>query len=101
MEKVLHINKENTRKEEEATTVTSGVKREKERPVVIPNIRGLSKELKRTFGGFEVPTYFKPTSTLRRLLVHPVGKDKFGGQVYKISCEECEATYMLVKTNVH
>ena len=36
-------------------------------------------------------------NTLRRLLVHPkdpVGKDKVVGPVYKISCEECEATYV-------
>ena len=36
-------------------------------------------------------------NTLRQLLVHPkdpVGKDKVVGPVYKISCEECEATYV-------
>ena len=41
--------------------------------------------------------YFKPTNTLRQLLVHPkdpVGKDKVVGPVYKISCEENEATYV-------
>ena len=90
--------KEKKREEEEVTTVTSGVKREdKKRPVIIPYIRGFSKELKRTFGGYRIPTYFKPTNTLRQLLVHRkdlVGKDKVVGPVYKISCEECEATYV-------
>ena len=80
------------------TTVTTGVKREdKKRPVIIPYIRGFSEELKRTFGGYGIPTYFKPTNTLHQLLVHPkdpVGKDKVVGPVYKISCEECEATYV-------
>ena len=90
--------KEKKSEEEEATTVTTGVKREDEkRPVIIPYIRGFSEELKRTFGGYGIPTYFKPTNTLRQLLVHPkdpVGKDKVVGPVYKISCEVCEATYV-------
>ena len=37
------------------------------------------------------------SNTLRQLLVHPkdpVGKDKVVGPVYKISCEECDATYV-------
>ena len=44
-----------------------------------------------------MPTYFKSSNTLRQLLVHPkdpVGKDKVVGPVYKISCEECDATYV-------
>ena len=90
--------KEKKREEEETTTVTTGVKREdKKRPVIIPYIRGFSEELKRTFGGYGIPAYFKPTNTLRQLLVHPkdpVGKDKVVGPLYKISCEECEATYV-------
>ena len=89
--------KEKKREEEEATTVTTGAKREdKKRPVIIPYIRGFSEELKRPFGGYVIPTYFKPTNTLRQLLVHPkdpVGKDKVVGPVYKISYEECKATY--------
>ena len=79
--------------------LTSGAKREerKKRLVVIPYIRRFSKELNRILGGFRVPTYFKLSNTLRQLLVHPkdpVGKDKVVGPVYKISCEECEATYV-------
>ena len=87
--------KEKTREE----VLTSGVKSEerKKRPVVVPYIRGFSEELKRIFGGFGVPTYFKSSNTLRQLLVHPkdpVGKDKVVGPVYKISCEECDTTYV-------
>ena len=40
---------------------------------------------------------FKPLNNLRQLLVHPndpVRKDKVVGPVYKISCEECKATYV-------
>ena len=90
--------KEKKREEEEMTTVTTGVKRkDKKRPVIIPYSRGFSEELKRTFREYGIPTYFKPTNTLRQLLVHlkdPVGKDKVVGPVYKISCEECEAPYV-------
>ena len=90
--------KEKKREEEEVTTVTTGAKREdKKRPVIIPYNRGFSEELKRTFRGYGIPTYFKPTNTLRQLLVHPkdpAEKDKVVGPVYKISCEDCEATYV-------
>ena len=90
--------REKKREEEETTTVKTGVKREdKKRLVIIPYIRGFSEELKRSFGGYGIPTYFKPTNTLHQLLVHPkdpVGKDKVVGPVYKISCEECEVTYV-------
>ena len=68
--------------------ITSGMKREdKKRPVIIPYIRGFSEELKKTSGGYRVPTYFKPTNTLLQLLVHlkhPVGKDKLVGQCTKL-----------------
>ena len=49
------------------------------------------------FGGYGIPTYFKPTNTLRQLLIHSkdsMGKDKVVGPVYKISCEEWEASYI-------
>ena len=48
--------------------LTSGVKSEerKKRPVVVPYIRGYSEELKRIFGRFGVPTYFKSSNTLRQ-----------------------------------
>ena len=42
-------------------------------------------------------TYFKPSNTLRQLLVRPkdpVGKEKVVGPVYKIECDSCEATYI-------
>ena len=90
--------KEMTREEEEATTVTNGMKREeKKRLMVIPYIRGFSEELKRNFGGYGISTYFRPTNTPCQLLVHPkdpLAKDKVVDPVYKINCEECEATYV-------
>ena len=49
--------------------ITTGTKREKKRPVIIPYIKGFSEELKMTFGGYRIPAYSKPTNTLRQLLV--------------------------------
>ena len=71
------------------------------RPVVIPYSRGFSR-VKKNFGRFGVPTYFKPLNILPQLLVHPkdpTGKDKVVDPVYKISCEECDATCMWGKRN--
>ena len=48
-------------------------------------------------GRYRTPTYFKPTSTLRQLWVKPkdpVNKDNMVGPVYKVKCEDCEATYV-------
>ncbi len=65
-------------------------------PVVIPYIKGVSEELRRLFKRYEVPMYFKPTNTLRQLLVRPkdkLKKERVVGPVYQISCEKCPATY--------
>ena len=96
---MLAETREEVKKNRREEDLTSGAKREEreKRPVIIPYIRGFAEELKRIFSGFRVPTYFKPSNTLQQLLVHPkdpVGKDKVVGPVYKISCEECEATYV-------
>ena len=66
-------------------------------PVVIPYIKGVSEELRRLFKRYEVPMYFKPTNTLRQLLVRPkdkMKKERVVGPVYQISCEKCPATYI-------
>ena len=79
------------------TTTEGGKKKRKKFPVILPYVKGMSEELRRVFGKFEVPAYFKPTNTLRQLLVRPkdpVVKERVVGPVYKISCEECEATYI-------
>ena len=39
--------------------------------VVNPYIKGYSEEVTRVFGKYKIPTYFKPTNTLRQLLVKP------------------------------
>lgn len=66
-------------------------------PVVIPYVKGVSEQLRRTFKRFEVPLYFKPSNTLRQLLVRPkdpLAKEKVVGPVYHIPCEECPASYI-------
>ena len=66
-------------------------------PVVMPYIRGFSEELRRILKGYNIQAYFKPTNTLRQLLVRPKDKlDKFQvtGPVYHIPCEDCSASYV-------
>ena len=40
-------------------------------PVVIPYIKGFSQQLRLVFGRYIVAIYFRPTNTLRQLLVKP------------------------------
>ena len=75
---------------------SSGTVKEKY-PVVMPYIRGFSEELRRILKGYNIQAYFKPTNTLRQLLVRPKDKlDKFQvtGPVYYIPCEDCSASYV-------
>ena len=60
-------------------------------------MRGVSEQLRRVFGGYGVPAYFKPTNTLRQMLVRPkdpLKKEQVVGPVYKIDCNSCEASYV-------
>ena len=62
--------------ESDEVTLISDVKNEATNPiistpVIIVYIRGFAEELKRTFGGFGVLTYFKHSNILQQLLVHP------------------------------
>ena len=69
----------------------------KKYPVVIPYIKGVSEQLRRVYKQYNVPAFFKPSNTLRQLLVRPkdkLGKEKVVGPVYEISCENCEAKYI-------
>ena len=91
----------NDRKEEgkrsEEAQVTPDKERAKKTPIVILYIKGFSGQIRRVFGWYSTPTYFKPTNTLRQLLVKPkdpVSKENVVGPVYKIKCEECEVTYV-------
>ena len=76
---------------------TSDKERSKKIPVVIPYIKGFSEQIRWVLGKYGIPTYFKPTNTLPQLLVKskdPIDKENVVGHVYKIKCEECEATYI-------
>ena len=73
------------------------------RLVIIPYIRGFPEELMRNFGGYDIPTYFKPTNTLRQLLVHPkdpVGKTKLWAQCTRSAVRNVKL-HILGKPNVH
>ena len=84
-------------KRPEPVKETSDKERNKKIPVVIPYIKGFSEQIRRVLGNNGIPTYFKPTNTLRQLLVKhkdPVDKEKVG-PVFKIKCEEAsQATYV-------
>ncbi|MCG8430833.1 MAG: hypothetical protein MJA29_06655, partial [Candidatus Omnitrophica bacterium] len=76
--------------------VTPRVER-KRYPVVIPYIKGFSEELRRILKRYNIQTYFKPTNTLRQLLVRPkdkLDKHQVTGPVYHIPCEDCPASYV-------
>ena len=66
-------------------------------PVVIPYIRGVSEEIRRTMKRYNVQVFFKPVNTIRQLLVRPkdpLGKDRIVGPVYHITCDDCEEHYV-------
>ena len=82
----------------EETMETTEKERSKKIPVAIPYIKGFS-EWRHVFRirRYGVPTYFKPTNTLRQLLVKlkdPVSKENMVGPVYKTKCEELDAVYV-------
>ena len=61
-------NEHNNRKEEgkrsKEAQVTPDKERAKKIPVVIPYIKGFLEQIRRGFGRYGTPTYFKPTNTL-------------------------------------
>ncbi|XP_033108664.1 uncharacterized protein LOC117110160 [Anneissia japonica] len=70
---------------------------------VIPYIKGVSETLKRTFETFDITTCFKPTCTLRQLLVSPKDKSQkkdITGAIYHIPCQgkttsgKCKDSYI-------
>ena len=65
--------------------------------MVIPYVKGMSEQRRRVFGGVGVPVYFKPTNTLRQMLVRPkdpIKKEQVVAPIYSISCESCDASYV-------
>ena len=69
----------------------------KKYPVILPYVKGFSEELRRIFKGYNIQAYFKPTNTLRQLLVRPkdkLDKHQVTGPVYHIPCGGCSASYV-------
>ena len=71
-------------------------KTKKRYPVVIPYVKGVSKQVRRVMKGYKLKVYIKPTNTLRQILVWP--KDKVINErvvclVYNISCDNCDESY--------
>ena len=52
-------------KRPEPVKETSDMERNKKIPVVIPYIKGFSEQIRRVLGKYGIPSYFKPTNTLR------------------------------------
>ena len=71
-------------------TSNVGDKRPNKGHVVLPYIKGTSEAIRRTFSNYGVSVFFKPTRTLRQILVSPKDKtDKkdITGPVYYIPCQ--------------
>ncbi|XP_072042908.1 uncharacterized protein [Amphiura filiformis] len=71
--------------------------------IVLPYIKGTSEALRRTFSNYGVRVCFKPTQTLRQLLVSPkdkTEKEDIAGPVYFIPCQgktlkgQCSESYI-------
>ena len=71
--------------------------------VVLPYSKGISEALRRTFGKYGIKTCFKPTQTLRNVLVSPKDKtprESKCGVVYLIRCQgntnkgQCKESYI-------
>ena len=64
----------------------------RKRLLVISYVKSIPESIRRVFKRYDVPLYFKPTNTLRQLLVRPknkVEKEKVVGPVYHIQCGDC------------
>ena len=66
-------------------------------PVVTPYVKGVSEQVRREMKGYILKVYFKPTNTLRQILVwskDKVIKERVVCQVNHISCDNCDKSYM-------
>ena len=71
--------------------------------VVIPYVKGFSEALRRIYGSYGIRGCFKPTTTLRQILVAPKDKSEkkdITGPVYSIHCQgktlrgQCQEFYI-------
>jgi hypothetical protein len=72
-------------------------KKNRQPPIGLPYIRGISEPLERIFRKHEISIYHKPVNTLRQQLVHPkdsTPKGKKTGVIYQIECQTCNRLYI-------
>jgi hypothetical protein len=72
-------------------------KKNRQPPIGLPYIRGMSEPLERIFRKHEISIYHKPVNTLRQQLVHPkdsTPKGKKTGVIYQIECQTCNRLYI-------
>ena len=85
---------------QDSGTLTRNQSRQTSNPkatVTIPYVRGTSEAIRRALAPLDIRTQFRPTTTLRKLLVHvkdPVPMEMMTGVVYQIGCQDCSATYV-------
>ena len=63
----------------------------------IPYIQGVSESVTRISANIDVKVYMRPTSMIRSILSHPkdrVPDDEKSDVIYKISCGDCDASYV-------
>ena len=63
----------------------------------MPYVRGVSEQIRRVLGNYDIPSFFKPYNTIRQLLVRPkdpVDKERVVGPVYHIKCDTCGEDYV-------
>ena len=64
---------------------------------MIPYVRGVSEQVRRVIKGYWAKVYFKPTNTLRQILVQSNDKgikERVVCPVYHISCDNSDASYI-------
>ena len=68
-------------------------------PVLIPCVKGVSEQIRGVMRGYRIQVYFRPTNTLRQILVRledEVIKERVVCPVYEIKCSDCRAYYMYI-----
>ena len=64
---------------------------------MISYVKGVSEQVRKVMRGYGVKVYFKPTNTLRQILVwlkDKVIKERVVSPVYHISCDYCDDSYI-------
>ena len=91
-------NKSNTLAETTEWDVAGTNKAKKKYPVVIAYVKGLSEQISRV-KEYRIQVNFRPTNTLRQILVKPkdimVVEERVVCPVYQIKCSDCKGSYIV------